>query len=52
MEDLHGYTTSELEEFLYESESPTIDDDCDCMVEPDGICEHGSKSVLLALGWI
>lgn len=40
-----------LEDVNYEGTCPPLCDTCD-PVEPDGICQHGHPSVLLALGLI
>ena len=49
----HGYdnTTDFIEEECTDSVVPAC---CrnDCRVEPDGTCEHGCPSPLLALGYI
>lgn len=46
-EDFMGF----LEEVNYDSIAPAL---CEhgCEVEPDGRCEHGNPSILLALGLI
>ncbi len=47
IDDLNEY----LEELVSDSISPAM---CTsgCEVEPDGVCEHGHPSILLALGMI
>jgi len=42
-------TMEQLEEWEYEGICEATDG---CIVEPDGICEHGCKSWLLELGMI
>lgn len=39
----------ELEEMASEGIAQATDG---CTVEPDGICQHGAESWLIALGWI
>jgi hypothetical protein len=46
--DEYGYT---LREVVFSSVVPACCDDL-CEVEPDGFCEHGHPSVLLASGMI
>lgn len=40
-----------LGEFVYDSLCPVLCDECS-EIEPDGHCEHGCPSVLLAAGMI
>lgn len=47
-EKYFGYTLAEINEFEVNGTCPTVKD-C-CTIEPDGICEHGEKSILLELG--
>lgn len=42
----------DIEYLMEEAETGVIILSCGCQVEPDGICEHGNKSPLLALGMI
>lgn len=39
----------EVEYWIYDSVCPATDG---CQVEPDGTCEHGHDSWLLALGYV
>lgn len=40
----------ELSQYMLDTLCPTVDD-C-CMVEHDGVCEHGSPSIFLSMGLI
>jgi hypothetical protein len=41
--------TEQLQEWVYDSVAEALDG---CTVEPDGVCEHGAPSWLLAIGVI
>lgn len=48
---LGKYTFEDVENFVNDSICPSI---CryECLIEPDGYCEHGLPSVLIKLGLI
>lgn len=49
----HGYDS--LQDFMVEECQDSVVPACcseGCAVEPDGCCEHGCPSPLVALGWI
>jgi hypothetical protein len=48
---VYDYSEDELMKMMNEGLFPTVGP-CDCMVEPDGECPHGIKSILLEAGMI
>jgi arginase family enzyme len=49
----HGWTSAEVREAIEEASADSLALSADyCEVEPDGYCEHGYPSVLVAFGMI